>query len=319
LSSAFAEPEAEPKAWGGRAGKSIGHRHPYGHGFGYGYRAYHPAPAPYVHPKPVVKCHTVYDTTYTTACKNYPERVCKQYPVTKYKTDYKPECHAVPEKVCHPVTRKVPDKVCHNHPERVCKPVYRTVYDTTYEEQCKDIEHKTCQESRVIGHAVHAAPAEVAIAPHPIVAEPHPVHLERDDGYYTKKAPHGLAFTGRKKREAKAGRRKARKGKGYGAPAPHCTVDIEHVCTKVPVKVARQVEEPSCTVVPKTVCKPTVREVVETACHNEDREVCHKVPIQIPYTVPVEKCKLVPNKVCKKVPHKHAREVCAHGYGYGHH
>jgi len=221
--------------------------------------------------------------------------------------------------------------VCHNHPERICKPVYRTVYDTTYEEQCKDIEHKTCQESRVIGHAVHAAPAAVAIAPAPIIAEPHPVALERDDGYYVKKAPHGLAFTGERlhKREAKRARRGkkggrrgkglSRKGKDYHAPAPHCTVDIEHVCTKVPVKVARQVEEPHCTVVPKTVCKPTVREIVETACHNEPREVCHKVPIKIPYTVPVEKCKLVPNKVCKKVPHKHAREVCAHGYGYGHH
>merc|ERR1712066_1158667 len=58
---------------------------------------------PEAKPKPVVKCHTVYDTTYTTACKNIPER------------------HNVPEKVCHPVTRKVPDKVCHNHPERICK------------------------------------------------------------------------------------------------------------------------------------------------------------------------------------------------------
>ena len=169
----------------------------------------------------------------------------------------------------------------------------------------------------MIGHAVHAAPAAVAVAPAPIVAEPHPVHLEHDDGYYTKKAPHGLAFTGERlhKREAKA----PRKGKEYHAPAPHCTVEIEHVCTKVPVKVARQVADERCTVVPKTVCKPTVREVVETVCHNEPREVCHKVPIKVPYTVPVEKCKLVPNKVCKKVPHKHAREVCAHGYGYGHH
>merc|ERR1739848_928177 len=114
-------------------------------------------------------------------------------------------------------------------------------------------------------------------------------------------APHGLAFTGRKKREAKAQR--PREGKGYGAPAPHCKVDIEHVCTKVPVKVARQVEEPHCTVVPKTVCKPTVREITKTECHTEQKEVCHKVP----------------NKVCKKLPHKHAREVCAHGYGYGHH
>merc|ERR1712226_632847 len=122
---------------------------------------------------------------------------------------------------------------------------------------------------------------------------PHPVE---DDGYYTKKAPHGLAFTGERlhKREAKPERR-PRKGKGYAAPAPHCTV------------------------VPKTVCKPTVREVVKTECHNEPREVCHKVPIKVPYTVPVEKCKLVPNKICKKVPHKHAREVCSHGYGYGHH
>merc|ERR1712136_326291 len=231
----------DAKAWGGRAGRSYGHGYGYGgHGFGYGYKAYHAAPL--VHPKPVAKCHTVYDTTYTTACKNVPERVCKAYPVTKYRTDCKSECHAVPEKVCHPV---------------------------------------------------------------------------RDDGYYAKKAPSGLAFTGKRihKREAK----RPRQGKGYAAPAPHCSVDIEHVCTKVPVKVARQVEEPHCTVVPKTVCKPTVREVVKTECHEEPKEVCHKVPIKVPYTVPVEKCKLVPNKVCKKVPHKHAREVCSHGYGYGHH
>jgi len=333
LSLAFAEPEpeaeAKAKAWGGRAGKSIGHHHPYGPGFGYGFHSYHPAPL--VHPKPVVKCHTVYDTTYTTACKNYPERVCKAYPITKYKTEYKPECHAVPEKVCHPVTRTVPDKVCHSHPEKICKPTYKTVYDTSYEEQCKDIEHKTCQESRVIGHAVHAAPARIAVAPPPVVVaepHPHPVHVE-DDGYYTKKAPHGLAFTGKRlhKRElnykrlqrARKARKQSRKGKDYHAPAPHCTVEIEHVCTKVPVKIARQVEVPHCTVVPKTVCKPTVREIVETECHDEPKEVCHDVPIKVPYTVPVEKCKLVPNKVCKKVPHKHPREVCAHGYGYGGH
>jgi hypothetical protein len=149
LCSAFAEPEAEAKAWGvGRAAKSIGHHRPYGHGFGYGYAIGHagygyPAhTAPLVHHEPVVKCHTVYDTTYTTACKDVPERVCKAYPITKYRTDYKPECHNVPEKVCHPVTRQVPDKVCHNHPEKICKSVYRTVYDTAYEEQCKDIEHK---------------------------------------------------------------------------------------------------------------------------------------------------------------------------------
>merc|ERR1712018_517881 len=315
LSTAFAAPEADAKAWGGRAGRSYGHGYGYGgHGFGYGYKAYHAAPL--VHPKPVAKCHTVYDTTYTTACKNVPERVCKAYPVTKYKTDYKSECHAVPEKVCHPVTHTVPDKVCHNHPERVCKPVFKTVYDTTYEEQCKDIEHKNCHESRVIGQSVHAAPAALAVAPAPIAPAPVP-HPVRDDGYYAKKAPSGLAFTGKRihKREAK----RPRQGKGYAAPAPHCSVDIEHVCTKVPVKVARQVEEPHCTVVPKTVCKPTVREVVKTECHEEPKEVCHKVPIKVPYTVPVEKCKLVPNKVCKKVPHKHAREVCSHGYGYGHH
>ena len=142
LSSVLAkpQPEAEAKPWDHpkRFGKSLGHHHPYGPGpYAYGY---HALPARLI--QPVAKCHTVYDTTYTTKCKNVPERICKAVPVTKYRTDYKSECHAVPEKVCHPVTRTVPDKVCHSHPEKLCKPTYKTVYDTTYEEQCEDIEHK---------------------------------------------------------------------------------------------------------------------------------------------------------------------------------
>ena len=140
-----AEAEADAKAWGyGRIGKSIAH-HPYGPGFGHGFHGFPAHTAPLIHhpkPVPVVKCHTVYDTTYTTKCKNVPERICKAVPITKYRHEHKTECHAVPEKVCHPVTRTVPDKVCHTHPEKVCKPTFKTVYDTTYEEQCKDIEHK---------------------------------------------------------------------------------------------------------------------------------------------------------------------------------
>merc|ERR1711981_1124026 len=88
-----------------------------------------------------------------------------------------------------------------------------------------------------------------------------------------KKAPHGLAFTGERlhKREAKPERR-PRKGKGYAAPAPHCTVDVEHVCTKVPVKVARQVEEPHCTVVPKLFAnQPFGRSSKPNATMNPER------------------------------------------------
>merc|ERR1712141_690824 len=97
LSSVLAkpQPEAEAKPWDHpkRFGKSLGHHHPYGPGpYAYGY---HALPARLI--QPVAKCHTVYDTTYTTKCKNVPERICKAVPVTKYRTDYKSECHAVPE------------------------------------------------------------------------------------------------------------------------------------------------------------------------------------------------------------------------------
>ena len=114
----------------------------YGKG-GYGYKGHSKSYVRQHRPRPVQKCHTVYDTTYEKVCKTISKPVCTLVPTTQYRTEVDNVCTNVPEKVCVPTQQTVPgEPACTTHTEQACSVDVQTVVDTVVQQECQDIQHQ---------------------------------------------------------------------------------------------------------------------------------------------------------------------------------
>merc|ERR1719192_3078598 len=88
------------------------------------------------------------------------------------------------------------------------------------------------------------------------------------------------------KREAEAS--------GYGY-APKCQEVRDRQCKQIPISIPRTIEVPICKKVPRTVCVPSYKVVLDTKCQEIPKQQCAHIPIEQCKSVP----KQVPRKICK--------------------
>lgn len=69
-------------------------------------------------------------------------------------------------------------------------------------------------------------------------------------------------------------------------------------------------EVPKCSRVPRQVCRPTERVVLDTQCVDVPKQQCAQVPRQVAVQVPFEVCEDVPRENCVDVPKKVPKKVC---------
>lgn len=93
-------------------------------------------------PRPVQKCHTVYDTAYEKVCKTVYNKQCALEKTTQFRTEIENLCTNVPEKVCVPTEQTVPDQICTTHVEDLCKTEVETTIDIALKDECQDIYHQ---------------------------------------------------------------------------------------------------------------------------------------------------------------------------------
>merc|ERR1712038_810686 len=197
-------------------------------------------------------CQTTYDTVYTKVCATSYDKRCQQSAQTEYDT----KCETTYLKNCFPVPRKVPDKECFTEYDQVCTKNSKTTIETRTDTQCKDIIKKVCSDVRVEVGPVVPGPTKVAA-----VAVGYGASLAGAGLAGAGLAGAGLAGKGLAggyhKREAEAS--------GYGA-APKCQEVRDRQCKQIPISIPRTVEVPVCKKVPRTVCNPTYKVVLDTKC-----------------------------------------------------
>merc|ERR1712018_155142 len=209
-------------------------------------------------------CQTGYDTVYTKVCATSYDKKCQQSAKTEYSTEYDTKCETTYLKNCFPVPRQVPDQECRTEYDQVCTKNSKTTIETRTDTQCKDIVKKVCSDVRVEVGPVVPGPTKVVAAVY-------------GGGYH--------------KREAEAS--------GYGY-APKCQEVRDRQCKQIPISVPRTIEVPVCKKVPRTVCVPSYKVVLDTKCQEIPKQQCAQVPKQVPKKI----CKSYgpPQKVASYVP-----------------
>merc|ERR1712038_194725 len=90
---------------------------------------------------------------------------------------------------------------------------------------------------------------------------------------------------------------------GYGY-APKCQEVRDRQCKQIPISIPRTIEVPICKKVPRTVCVPSYKVVLDTKCQEIPKQQCAQIPRQVAIQVPFEVCEDYgpPQKVASYVP-----------------
>jgi len=221
-------------------------------------------------------CKIVYDVTTVQQCSPVTEKVCASD--NQVKTEN--VCKIVREKVCQEVRKQVPERKCPPIYQQKCFKEARQIRDVMPDSKCHDISIQVCEESGE-WKGLEGFEPEVSVQP----------DAEESSDVQGISGLRALALI-----------KRGVEGPKNVAP-PRCRGQVRRICIKKP-PVAEQRQQ--CYLVPIPVsgkCRETVRDVTETVCRIQPREVCSRLEVG-------SQCQEVTRQVCKNVPQKVARKIC---------